>query len=236
MNDIPTPSSHPCQENSSFSAFVSRVESWGLDAFTAKTPANFEKRHVTPFRGARAGHFGGLKRWWGSAGRDIQTTFDAKIRELWRCHDEGMSSREIARELGWRSHASVLYHLKRGRPAPEPSRWSMPTEGTPMKALPEELGCTSLLQRGREIEKFAVIPKAELAGWTQEAIADAVGYSQPEISGLLSDFADLQKLIKPLQTAALFADRLHATPLQRLEAAGSHRGQIHGESRLQVRA
>ena len=150
------------QTEDSFSAFVSRVEAWGLDAFTAKTPANFEKHHVTPFRGARAGHFGGLKRWWGSAGKDIQATFDAKIRELWRHHDEGMSSREIAKAVGWKSHASVLYHLGKSRPAPQPCPpWSMATEEAPRRVSSERLDCTNLLQRGREKDEFAVIQEAE---------------------------------------------------------------------------
>ena len=156
MNDIPTPSSHPCQENSSFGAFVSRVEAWDIPAIPKTATLRFPENHTKttpsggvcpPFRGAHFGHYGGLKRWWGGAGKDIQTAFSAKIQELWKCHDMGMSSREIARELGWRSHASVLYHLKRGRPAPQPSRWSMATEGPPRHDSSTIRESTNLLQR-----------------------------------------------------------------------------------------
>ena len=167
MNDIPTPSSHPCQENSSFSAFVEKVETWGLDEFRAsprRAPSATRKTHqVIEFRGARYGHFGGLKRWWGGADQEIQSAFLAKLRRLWELHDEGRSSREIARELGWKSHASVLHHLKRPRPAANPPcEWSIATEGTPMKALLKKEDCTLFEQRGREKE-FAVMQKAERA-------------------------------------------------------------------------
>ena len=74
-----------------------------------------------------------------------------------------------------------------------------------MKALSERLECTSLLQRGREKEKFAVIPKADLAGETQESIADAVGMTVDEVKRGCN-FAELPNYTKPLQTAALFAD------------------------------
>ncbi len=57
-------------------------------------------------------------RWWKGAGKDIETAFRAKVQQLWRLRDEGMTSREIAQELGWRSHASVLYHLKKAGQRP----------------------------------------------------------------------------------------------------------------------
>ena len=159
MNDIPTPSSHPCQENSSFGAFVSRVESWGLDEFREK------RRRPVPrvFRGAVPGHYGGLVRWWGGASRDIQCAFRCKLKKMWELHDMGWSTREIARELGWKSHNSVIVHLRKGRPAPEPEPpWSMASEESPKMALLERLECTSLLQRGRQ-DEFAAMQEAERA-------------------------------------------------------------------------
>ena len=57
-----------------------------------------------------------LKRWHGSGGRAALTVYDARIRYVWRLHDEGHTYREIAEEMGWQSIGSVAYHLHQPRP------------------------------------------------------------------------------------------------------------------------
>ena len=204
----------------SFATFIDKVESWEIPPLPEPIVVPHDvcrtsSSGATGFRGAHFGHFGGLKRWYKGAGKDAQSTFLAMTRRLWELHDEGLSTRQIARELGFKSHASVVYHLNRPRPAPNPEpEWSMATEGTPKLNSSTMQDCSVLLQRGPERAADAAPEPAELAGETQESIAGAVGYSQPEISGLLSDFADLQKLLKPLQTAALFADGAYKSALE----------------------
>ena len=97
------------QTEDSFAAFVEKVEGWDIPAL----PHMVSGDTFTPAHwGAEAGHFGGMKRWWGSADKETQIAFLAKLRRLWELHDEGLSSRQIARELGWKSHNSVLHHLR----------------------------------------------------------------------------------------------------------------------------
>ena len=57
-----------------------------------------------------------LKRWTGSGGKEAVMVQDARIQQLWRLSDEGLSYRQIAHELGWKSTGSVHYHLSRPRP------------------------------------------------------------------------------------------------------------------------
>ena len=57
-----------------------------------------------------------LKRWTGSGGKAALTVHDARVRHVWRLHDEGRTYREIANEMGWKSIGSVAYHLNRPRP------------------------------------------------------------------------------------------------------------------------
>ncbi|MDE0101726.1 MAG: hypothetical protein OXN89_05045 [Bryobacterales bacterium] len=57
-----------------------------------------------------------MKRWAGSGGKAALTIHDARVRHVWRLHDEGRTVREIADEMGWRSIGTVAYHLHRRRP------------------------------------------------------------------------------------------------------------------------
>lgn len=52
-----------------------------------------------------------------------------------------------------------------------------------------------------------------MAGWTQQEIAESEEIDQKVVSGLLGDFADLQKLLKPDQTRANFADEGFDPPI-----------------------
>ena len=61
-----------------------------------------------------------LKRWWETATKHELACHDWRIREVWRLRDAGLSYREIARRIGWKSPGSVAYHLNKPRPAEQP--------------------------------------------------------------------------------------------------------------------
>lgn len=87
--------------------------------------------------------------------------------------------RAIARECGWKSAGSVAYYLAKPRPPEQPDRFcSMPGKESPRKALLKKEDCTLLLQRGREVGKFAVTPSESALDVTENLLVETLGVTR----------------------------------------------------------
>ena len=54
-------------------------------------------------------------RWYQARGIRGLREYVGRLAYVWRLHEAGLSNREIAKRIGWRSEGTVRYHLAHGR-------------------------------------------------------------------------------------------------------------------------